>query len=537
MKVKKALILLLCIASAAILFIIGKSADIYSLSASTEELGKNLGIYSAVPALFAVLLAFLSGNVVVALLAGLVYGQIVISLCSGYTYGEMLGKVIEFTAGEITGTATETGNAQVLILCALIGGFTGVLKFSGGFEAAASKLAQKINTPRKANLIGQMFCMLFFFDDYANALISGPVLQPVMKKAKVSHERLAYIVDSTAAPVAGIAVVSSWVAVEISIISKGLQTAGIDVSAFTLFLQSVKYCFYCIFAIIFVFLTSVMGREYGPMLKFEREQRNCQDDNDRTVCEKNTDGKDTIRIVVVFLSIAVLILYSIINIVVMGGNTIEILINAALLCSILAIICGCVASLFNIADAVDAFLNGASSMMPTIIVLILAWSLASVIEKLGTVYYIVGIIANSVPWQLIPALIFISCCVISFAAGSYGCMFVAMPMAIPIANTIISSGTVPIDERYLLICVAAVLCGGIFGDHCSPMTDCNILAAMGSGCKVMNHVKTQLPYTLTVSSVAILCIFLTTIGANAYAAIALGTVLLFAVIRIFGEKP
>lgn len=148
-----------------------------------------------------------------------------------------------------------------------------------------------MKTPRGANLLGQLFCVLFFFDDYANALITGPVLRPIADKVGLSRERLAYIVDSTAAPVAGIAVVSSWVAVEIAVISSGLETAGIADSAFQVFLRSIPYCFYCIFALVFMLVTSFTGREFGPMLKAERRARAAQSG----ACPKSSepDGSDT----------------------------------------------------------------------------------------------------------------------------------------------------------------------------------------------------------------------------------------------------
>ena len=161
--------------------------------------------------------------------------------------------------------------------------------------------------------------------------------------------------------------------------------------------------------------------------------------------------------------------------------------------------------IFSLQDAVQAWLRGASSLVVTAVILTLAWSLSAVVEQLGTVYYVVDLISMNIPWQLVPSLIFLACCCIAFAAGSYGCMFIVMPMAIPIAFAVIERNMIPNEHTFLLVCIASVLSGGIFGDHCSPITDCTILSSMGSGCDNMDHVRTQMPYALTTAAVSVAC--------------------------------
>ena len=527
MKTRRTAAIMLCAAAAAVLLILnGERALCFPLSAG-EEMGRTLGLLSILPTALSLALAFVSGNVVTALLAGIVFGELMFSIAAGQSFA---GSVI----GQCVGTVSGEGNTQVLVLCVIVGGMVGVLRSLGGFEKAAEKIAEKINTPGKANLFGQLFCMCFFFDDYANALISGPVLQPLADGAGLSRERLAYIVDSTAAPLAGIAVVSSWVAVEISVIQEGLDAAGLGGSAFSLFVHSIPFCFYCIFAILLVLITGLTGREYGPMLEAERRAR-ANRSSRPSDAEQNSD-KGRVSIVISATCIAALVIYAVTALLLSEGETIEILLRATLCCSIGAVIAGSLFGIISVSEGADAFLEGASSIMPTVVVLVLAWSLAGVTEKLGTVYYVVDLISGAVPWQLVPALIFACCCLVSVAAGSYGCMFMVMPMAIPVATAVLEkTGGAP-GSDFIVICIASVLTGGIFGDHCSPMTDCNILAALGSGCSSMRHAATQIPYALTVVAISLLCIAAATAGLNVWLTLLCGVSALTAIVLIFGKK-
>ena len=536
-----------------------------------ESLGRALGILSLVPPVFAVALAFLTGDVILSLLAGVLAGAAMLTALDG---GNMLYGTFHRAVESILDTSADRENVQVLILCVAVGGMEGVIRRSGGFEATARKLTGKLDSPRKVNLVSQLFCTLFFFDDYANALISGPVLTPVTDKAGVSREKLSYIVDSTAAPLAGIAVISSWVAVEVSVIQEGLDAAGSTASAFQIFFHSIPYCFYCIFALAFILLLTFTGREYGPMLAAERRARAGQPLKKGSHAPENrreelpgTDAADRAgpRIVLAFGSIALLLIFALAAFYVTGkqaaiaegliaagtgfrfrdlstvmgcADTIQIVLEAALLAGIAALLLGTIMKLFTLSDGVLAWLDGASSLIPTVVILILAWTLASAVQELGTVYFVVDAIRAGVPKVLVPTLIFVTCCVISFAAGSYGCMFMVMPMAIPIVAAVGGIADNPAGDPFMLACVAAVLSGGIFGDHCSPMTDCTILAALGAGCETMDHVKTQMPYALTVAVMSVLSgTLLTSLGLPAGFALLIGVTVMALIVRFAGKKP
>ncbi len=571
MKTKKLIAILLCAGAIALVgWLLLGNGSLPGLE-DTAVLGRALGIWSLAPPVIAVALAFLTGDVILSLLAGVITGAAMLTAVAGdgILYGTF-HRAVE----SIVDTFANRENAQVIILCVAVGGMEGVIRRSGGFEATARKLASRLNSPRKVNLISQLFCTLFFFDDYANALISGPVLTPVTDKAGVSRERLSYIVDSTAAPLAGIAVISSWVAVEVSVIQEGLHAAGSSANAFQIFFNSIPYCFYCIFALVFILLTTLMGREYGPMLAAERRARAGQPQKEGT--QVATDRREELpgsdatdrqwpRILLAFGSILLLLLFALISFYVTGrqeaiaqglivpgarfhardlttilgcADTIQLVMEAALLAGIAALLGGTFMGLFSLGDGILAWLDGAASLVPTIVILVLAWTLAGAVESLGTVYFVVDAIQSGVPVVLVPTLIFLTCCVISFAAGSYGCMFMVMPMAIPIVAAVGGIGENPAADPFMLSCVAAVLSGSIFGDHCSPMTDCTILAALGAGCETMDHVRTQMPYALTVAAASVLCgTLLTSLGTSPWLALLIGVCAMGIVVRLVGKKP
>lgn len=570
-KYKKPLLLLLCLCMLAVVMYVFAQADTMPALENTAELGRALGILSLVPPLFAVLLAFLSGDVILSLLAGVVTGAAMLTALSGegILYGTFHRSVMS-----IVDTASDYENVRVLLLCVAVGGMEGVLHFSRGFEIASRVMSKRLRSPRKVNLVSQIFCSLFFFDDYANSLISGHVLTPVTDKVGVSREKLSYIVASTAAPLAGIAVISSWVAVEVSVIQEGLDAIGSGANAFQIFLGSIPYCFYCIFALAFVLLLTIMNREFGPMLEAERRARAGQPvkkgTQEKQECSEEMTGsqaenRSRRRMGLAFGSICVMVIFALVAFYITGrqeaivqglipadapfrfadlstiigcADTIQLIMEAALCAGIVSLVVGTMMHLFTLSDGILAWIDGASALFSTMIVLILAWSLAGTTNQLGTVYFVVDIISTGVPKFLVPTLIFVSCCVVSFAAGSYGCMFMIMPIAVPIVVAIGGMAENPAADPFMLSCVAAVLSGGIFGDHCSPMTDCTILAALGAGCETMDHVRTQMPYAMTVAITSVTFgTLLTGFGVSPIIGLGLGIVFLGLVIRILGKKP
>lgn len=213
------------------------------------------GPLTLVPPLAAILLAFLTQEVVSSLLLGMLCGTFLLASAADPGLAALPVNLVRTASGacrDVVAVFSDSGNATTLLMCLAIGGLVGVINKTGGFYALAEKLTRRIRSPRSANLIGELLGMLIFFDDYANSLIIGPVMKPITDKLRMSREKLAYLVDSTAAPVAGIAVISSWVAVELSCIDSGLAQSGAEASAYSLFLGSIPFCFYnilCLFPV------------------------------------------------------------------------------------------------------------------------------------------------------------------------------------------------------------------------------------------------------------------------------------------------
>jgi Na+/H+ antiporter NhaC len=280
----------------------------------------------------------------------------------------------------------------------------------------------------------------------------------------------------------------------------------------------------------------MMKREYGPMLKAEIRARKGRTfkqseevNKEENVSEEYSVGRGkrlfiAISTILLFVVASIQSFYStglsnaIQNGVLSGrerfslykisiafgqADTIRLVLYASIISSVYAITLTGIFRLAPIRESVKRWIQGVSDMSLTLVVLTLAWSIAAVIGKLGTAFFITDMVSQNVPWYLIPGIIFIASCFISFAAGSYGCMFMVMPIAVPLACKIMEMGE-NLPAAFLQICIASVISGGIFGDHCSPITDCTILSSMGSGCSNIDHVETQLPYALTIALVSVL---------------------------------
>lgn len=565
MKRKKALISIIVVTALLVLCSILTNRNI--LTTNLETLGQSLGIITLVPTVLSVVLAFISHNVLFSLLIGVLSGVLILGVVYTTSVASLPVNLATQLYATIKNVVFDIDNIEILLLCFVVGGMIEVVKSSGGFEALAIKLTKKVNSPLKANLLASILGMLVMFDDYANTLIVGPIMKPITDRVKVSREKLSFVVDSTAAPISGIVLVSSWIGVEIASIEKGLEIAGAKANSFSLFLKSIPFCFYCIFAITFIFINSLIGKDFGPMLKAEMKARKGQihyDELDESANMKDTT-KNKKRIFVGVGSVVLLIFFAVVSFYVNGkanainnailptlmplnianitkaisyADTVNLITTAALIGTVFTILFGCVYKLFTFKEALQSWFKGTTNMGKTVLMLVFAWMLADVVKNLGTTYFVVEIISMNVNPLIVPILIYASCCLISCASGSFGCMFVVMPLAIPLAFKMNALGTMISDEMYLLICVGSVIAGSIFGDHCSPIADCTILAATGCGVDTMEHCYTQLPYTIVNCLIAAICgILLTSLGINVYISLLIGIITQALIMLLLGKKP
>lgn len=531
--------------------------------------GRHLGALTLIPPLLTVALAFITKEVFSSLLAGIFSGLVILEGIGGAgAFLPRLGTVFSGISETILNTVTDSFHSSIIILCLSIGGMVAVVNASGGFAALGKLLTRGINSPRRASLMGQLLGMCLFFDDYANALITGPVMRNITDREGVSREKLAYIVDSTAAPVAGIAIISSWIAAELSAIESGFALTGIEASAYGHFFNSIPFCFYNFAAIALVFFITMTNREYGPMLRAERRAR-AGEPLKGSLTSRAPEGESGANlepgsIWSALLPVLTMILFSFagfyydgiktaaeaglvsadagfslsnLTLAFSNADTVTILMKASILSSLVAIFMGCVTGKLKLAEAVESWLNGAGGILMTAIILVLAWSLSTIIGQLGTAFYIVDIVSLTLPHWLLPMLIFITCCFISFAAGSFGCMVIVMPIVVPLAYETAAVSGIAYGQPFVFSSIAAVLSGSIFGDHCSPVTDTTILSSLGAGCSNIDHVKTQLPYALTAAAVVSVLGYLPAgMGMNPFISIAASLAALFLIIRFAGKK-
>ena len=492
--------------------------------------GRALGLLSLLPAVVTVALAFITKEVLFSLFAGLVSGLVILEGTGGSgNFLHRLSSVFDALCQVLLSTASDSFKVAIIILCLAIGGMVEIISVSGGFTALGQKLTRNVRSARGAENIAGLLGVLIFFDDYASALITGPVMRDVTDRKGVSREKLAFIVDSTAAPVAAVAVVSSWLAAQLAAVQSGYDTAGVQASAYRSFIAALPYCFYNFLAVAFIFITAAWGREYGPMLAAERRARAGEpvkggsDYPLAEACEKPRPGciwtaLVPVLVLVVYafagfyrngaenavaagaLPVGAGFSFSAVSIAFSYADAVTVLLRASVLASLAAIVMVRATGLRTINDAVGDWLRGASVILPTVVMLVCAWALSSILGELGTAYYLVDAVSSALPAWLLPMLIFVICCIISFAAGSFGCMVVVMPIAVPVALQASMSGSVP--GGFLAACIGAVLSGSVFGDHSSPVTDTTILSSLGSGCTNADHVETQLPYALTAAGIS-----------------------------------
>jgi len=527
--------------------------------------------WGIIPPLVAISLAFLTKNVVISLFIGIFSGTYMIVLQDGSRLTAVVRAFVLLTQ-EFVATLSDSWNAGIVVQTFTIGGLIALVAVMGGTRAIAEKLSKNARSAATAQIYTWLMGVFIFFDDYANLLTVGPIMRPVTDKMKVSREKLAFIIDSTAAPIAGIALISTWIGYELSLIKQGYLALGLDTNAYGVFIHTIPYRFYSLLILVFVFISARWRRDFGPMLKAERRafhEGKVFADNANVMSAVDTEklavfSKTDLKISNALVPILTLIVGAFIalfyngyqNILASGdpqliamvshgfsltflrecfaeANASIALTQAAVFASMLAIFMGWRQKIFSLKDAVNTWIKGAGAMVITVTILILAWSLSGVIGKLGTADFLVGVISGKIPPFLLTAIIFIMGALISFATGtSYGTMGILMPLAIPLAYAVSP------EPSFLYMNIGAVLTGSIFGDHCSPISDTTILSSMGGGCDHLAHVNTQLGYALPVAAISIVgCMIPTALGLPVFISLLIGIAAVAGVIFIFGKNP
>jgi Na+/H+ antiporter NhaC len=402
--------------------------------------------------------------------------------------------------------------------------------------------------------------LMIFFDDYSNTLVVGNTARSLTDHLNVSREKLAYIVDSTAAPVACIALITTWIGYQIGLIDQALSSIDelSDMQAYSVFIHSIPYSFYPILAIIFVLMISASGLDFGPMYKAEKRARNGtvkpETSEDLPAIQGDElEPKDKIplRAVNAFVPIITLVVALLVSLYALGeGDSLVSVLEttspyqAMMYSSFVGVLVAATMSIgqgiLSVHETVDAWYGGLRATLFGMIILVLAWSLSDLTAALNTASYLVTLLADSLPVALIPAIVFILAAFTAFTTGtSWGTMAILMPLIIPLSWAVMSVHGIadPSGMHILYSSVACCLAGAVWGDHCSPISDTTVLSSVASGCDHIEHVRTQLPYALLVGVVGLVAGTVPAgYGLSPWISIVVGIVILAGILKIIGKK-
>jgi len=536
----------------------------------TAELAPTLtpGWFSLVPPLIAIVLALIFREVVSALFAGVWLGALAIA---GFNPLVATWRLIDqFVIPELANT--DDGHTQIVVFSLLLGGMVGVISRNGGTMGIVEAVRPFARTARRGQFATWLAGMGVFFDDYANTLIVGNTMRPITDRLRISREKLAYLVDSTAAPLAALVPISTWVGYEISLIADGLGIAAaqnpsvseglLQLNPFTVFLETIPYRFYPVLALYFAALVALSRRDFGPMAAAEVRARReghlfrpgaqlLTDTSERVMEPKDgarhrwwNAGLPVLTVVLVVLGG----LYATGSASTGPGASLADVIGASdpfitmawgsLAGCILAIALSVGQRILTLEESINAWIDGMRSMLIAIIILTLAWSLGTVTSEIGTATYLSQILSDRLALHLVPVIVFAAAAAISFATGtSWGTMAILLPLVIPL--TVALGGFADGSGTYtiLLGSISSVLAGAIFGDHCSPISDTTVLSSAASGCDHVDHVRTQLPYALVVAVVGMLLGDIgTAYGLPVWVALLGGMIVLYGFLRVRGTS-
>ena len=559
------------------------------------------GLWALLPAAVAILLAVFTRQVVPALVVGVLTGAYMMLPClpAGDTYGQ-LNPIVggfrlcmeKYVLGAIHETPDKGFNHIKIMVFTLVIGFTiGVIGRNGGTTGMVKLVVGNSKSPRRGALTAWFAGLVVFFDDYANTMIVGPTMRSVFDRLKLSRAKLAYIIDSTAAPVASIALIGTWVGAEIGYIQTGIdsvvatgtpgfliEASGQVSSGMGVFVRSLAYRFYPLLALVLVFLVPLTGRDFGPMKRVERDMHNASGPETHGIDVQDvtpSDAKPTWWLGALPIGILIVITMIVLTVTGLGATDTVTAVQAvgadganlwerqsffekasvvlqssdstlsifygAILSAFAAVLLTMLARACSVRDAVDAGIDGMCRMFPAIVILIFAWAISGVLQDLQLGQIVAAKLrAAEFPAAWLPLAVFVCAALISFATGtSWGTMGILCPMTVEISARLIV-GDYEQDQATSLFyaSVGSVLAGSIFGDHCSPISDTTILSSIAAGCRHEEHVWTQMPYAIVAAVAAmglgdVLC---SVYEQPWYLGLAAGTVFLVIFIFLFGRR-
>lgn len=462
----------------------------------------HLGIWSLLPALVAILMCLLTREPVAALLSGIVIGAI------------MLGK-FDITGEILIPSVGTTNAAGILILYLwLLGGLLGIWSKTGAALAFAEYMTQHfVRGPRSAKFIAWMMGVLFFQGGTMSTVLVGTTVKPMADKAKVSHEEMSYIVDSTASPIASLLAFNAWPAyVQAFIFIPGVAFLATEADRIAFFFSSIPFSFYAILAVTGTLLVSLNHFQFaGKPLRsaWQRTQSTGELDGPdarpisaKELHEPQVPDNYHASPLEFVLPLVVLLCVAVLTFVFLGSPKI----HWAFGCALLLCIAMALGKGMSLTDMMDGFGNGLKGVVVASLVLMLAITIGGISKEIGGGLFLVELLGSQLPFWCLPVILQLMTMIIAFSTGtSWGTYAVTFPLAMPLAWAVADANALANPEIYMMICFATVLNGSVYGDQCSPISDTTILSAMTTGCDLMDHVKTQIiPATLAASVAAIL---------------------------------
>lgn len=520
---------------------------------------------SIFPPLVAILLALIFREVIVSLFVGVWAGAFIAGGMRIESLYYFLISILEVVQKYVIQALNDSGHLSVIVFSLLIGGMVAIISRNGGMAGVVMSLSKYARSPRSTQFITWLLGVAIFFDDYANTLIVGNTMRSVTDKFKISREKLAYIVDSTAAPVAAVAFITTWIGAELGYIDGGIKLLeGFDnsMTPYAIFISSLKYSFYPILTLAFILIIIYTKRDYGAMYHAEKRARTTGQVSRITSSNSaNAELEDLspvegapLKWYHAVVPVSVVILMTIFGLVDTGmTSTYSEIVNsgtnlssqswgaiwngmgalwsednpgffmklgklignsdsylallwASLSGAAVAIIMTLSAKIMHLHDTINTLITGIKTMLPAVIILTMAWSLAITTQELYTAKYLTLALQDSLNPYLMPMIIFVLAALIAFSTGSsWSTMAILYPIAIPTTWAICQSQGMDagISMELLLNVIATVLAASVLGDHCSPISDTTILSSLASDCNHIDHVRTQLPYALTVGGVSL----------------------------------
>jgi Na+/H+ antiporter NhaC len=520
------------------------------------------------PPLLAITLAFITRNVLLSLFIGIWVGAL--ATLEFHGFGGFLLAAIGAAAKSgdtyLVKSLADDSHAGICIFTLAFGGMVGVIQRCGGIHGIVEAIQSRCRNAATTQVFTWLMGVLVFFDDYANTAVVGNMMRPLSDRQRVSREKLSFIVDATAAPVASLALVSTWIGYEVTLIQDTLTAAHLPGNGYLVFLDSLPYRFYAIWILVFILLSAWMRRDFGPMLAAERRSFSTGESLRPGSVPLASHDPDTEKVegiphrwINAAVPIALLVATVLVGLYITGrqgltadqepslrnilsnANSIHALLWASMAGSAAAMLLPFAQKLLTMEEIFRAWLGGCRSMIVAMVVLTLAWGLNAVIQDLGTADLLVEMLGSNLNPQWLPAIIFSLAAIISFSTGtSWGTMAILFPLVLPL---LASAGvtrhlTEVATPRSIAATVGAILTGAVFGDHCSPISDTTIMSSTFCGVDHIDHVKTQMTYAMVVGLLALGLGYLPTgFGLNPWISTATGIVAMFAVLRSFGENP